>query len=200
MTARGANGAVATTRRSRPEAEAVAAKTSNEPYSVRVTHLEMLSPPAAGAPMPSRPRLALKRAPRIPLAFYRRLYEQVGKPHHWMARREMDDAELSAIVHHEDTEIRVLYGDGAPAGFMELDLSRKPQEIEIVYFGLSPDFQGLGIGKFFLSRALDAAWAHAPSKVTLHTNTLDSPRALRIYRKAGFAPCGYSEETITDWL
>ena len=150
--------------------------------------------------MPSRPRLTLKRVSRISLAFYRRLYEQVGKPHHWMARREMDDAELSAIVHHEDTEIRVLYGDGAPAGFLELDLSRKPQEIEIVYFGLSPDFQGLGIGKFFFSEALDAAWAHAPSKVTLHTNTLDSPRALRIYRKAGFAPCGYSEETITDWL
>lgn len=172
---------------------------ANEPFTVRVTHLEMTSPPSTRAPMPSRPRLALMRAPVIPLAFYRYIYEQVGKPVDWMVRREMDDAELSAIIHDENTEIQVLYADGAPAGFFELDLKRKPDEVEIVYFGLSPDFHGIGIGKFFFSETLDAAWAHAPSKVTLHTNTLDSPKALHIYQKSGFVPCGYSEEVVTHW-
>ena len=150
-------------------------------------------------PMPSRPRLALMRTPKIPLAFYRYLYEQVGKPHDWMVRRKMNDDQLSAIVHAMSTEIQVLYADGAPAGFFELDMNRLPEEVEVVYFGLSPDFQGMGLGKFFFSEALDAAWAHAPAKVTLHTNTLDSPRALQIYQAAGFSPCGYSEETVTPW-
>lgn len=135
----------------------------------------------------------------MPLAFYRYLYEQVGKPHDWMIRREMGDDELSAIIHADSTEIQVLYADGAPAGFFELGLTASPAEAEIVYFGLTPDFQGRGLGKFFLSEALSAAWAHAPKKVTLHTNTLDSPRALYIYQKAGFVPCGFSEETVTEW-
>lgn len=174
-------------------------KAAAKPFTVRVTHLEMVSPPTRRAAMPSRPRLALMRAPHIPLVFYRYLYEQVGKPHHWMVRREMGDEELVAILHAETTEIQVLYADGAPAGFFELDLARMPKEAEIVYFGMAPEFQGLGIGKFFFSEALDAAWAHAPEKVTLHTNTLDSPRALHIYQKAGFVPCGYSEETVTHW-
>lgn len=111
----------------------------------------------------------------------------------------MNDDQLSAIVHAMSTEIQVLYADGAPAGFFELDMNRLPEEVEVVYFGLSPDFQGMGLGKFFFSEALDAAWAHAPAKVTLHTNTLDSPRALQIYQAAGFSPCGYSEETVTPW-
>lgn len=135
----------------------------------------------------------------MPLAFYRYLYEQVGKPHDWTVRREMDDAELSAIIHADRTEIQVLYADGAPAGFFELDVASVPTEVEIVYFGLSVDFQGMGLGKFFLSEAIEAAWARGPSKVTLHTNTLDSPRALYIYQKAGFTPCGHSEETVTKW-
>lgn len=187
------------THRSFTEPNKLAKKPANKPYTVRVTHLEMTAPPATRVPMPSRPRLALMRTPAIPLAFYRYLYEQVGKPHHWMLRREMRDEELAAIIHAAETEIQVLYADGAPAGFFELDLNNKPKEVEIVYFGISPEFQGTGIGKFFFSEALDAAWAHVPSKVTLHTNTLDSPRALHIYQKSGFQPCGYSEEVIVDW-
>lgn len=139
------------------------------------------------------------RATQMPLAFYRYLYEQVGKPHHWMLRRDMGDDELSKVIHSDGVEIQVLYADGAPAGFFELDLTSKPEEVEIVYFGLSPDFHGMGIGKFFFSETVTAAWAHMPGKVTLHTNSLDSPRALHIYQRAGFEPCGYSEETVTLW-
>ncbi len=74
-----------------------------------------------------------------------------------------------------DTEIEVLYADGSPAGFFELDLSRLPHRAEIRYFGLVPEFQGRGLGGFFLSCAIDAAWAHDPEKLTINTNTLDSP-------------------------
>jgi GNAT superfamily N-acetyltransferase len=167
--------------------------------AARVTHLEMAQPPARRVQMPSGPRLALMRASRMTLSFYRFLYEQVGKPHHWMLRRKMDDDVLVGVIHAPTTEIQVLYVDGSPAGFFELDLSRQPGEVEIVYFGLIPEFQGRGLGKFFLSEAIFAAWAHMPQRIVIHTNTLDSPRALQLYQRAGFSPFAFSEETVEPW-
>lgn len=171
-----------------------------EKLVARVTHLEMTSPPPHRVPMPFGPRLAMMRVNRIPLHFYRYLYENVGKPHHWLLRRNVDDGALAAEVHAPTCEIEVIYADGAPGGFFELDLSRLRDEVEIRYFGLIPEFQGRGLGKFFLSSAIFAAWAHEPRKVTIHTNTLDSPRALQLYQKLGFSPVAWSEEIVEAWL
>jgi GNAT superfamily N-acetyltransferase len=166
----------------------------------RVTHLEMTAPPGKPVPMPLGPRLAMMRVGSIPLHFYRYLYEQVGRPHHWSLRRNCSDAALAEALHGPTTEIEVLYVDGAPAGFFELDLSRLADEVEILYFGLMPEFQGRGLARFFLSGAIDAAWANDPKKVTIHTNTLDSPRALQLYQKLGFVPVSWSEEVVEPWL
>ena len=166
----------------------------------RATHLEMPAPPAVRVPMPSGPNLAVLKARQMPLAFYRYLYEQVGKASHWEKHRNLDDAALSAIVHAETVEIRVLYVDGSPAGFFELDLSRLPGEAEIRYFGLTPDFQGRGLAKFFLSEAVFAAFAHMPSRLVIQTCTLDSPRALQLYQRIGFSPYAWSQEEVTPWL
>ncbi|QDY99680.1 GNAT family N-acetyltransferase [Nitratireductor mangrovi] len=165
----------------------------------RVTHLEMTALPAHRVPMPFGPRLAVMRAENMPVHFYRYLYEQVGKPHHWTMRRRIADKALAAAIHAGSTEIEVLYVDGVPAGFFELDLARMPDEAEILYFGLVPDFHGRGLARFFLSAAIFAAWAHEPEKVTIHTNTLDSPRALQLYQKMGFAPVSWSEEEVEPW-
>lgn len=167
--------------------------------TARITHLEMTERPPHRVPVPSGPKLALMRAVDIPLHFYRYIYEQVGKPHHWVMRRRLTDAELANAIHSATTEIELLYVDGAPAGFYELDLSRLPGRAEIRYFGLVPDFQGRGLSKFFLSAAIFAAWAHEPAKVTINTNTLDSPRALILYQKLGFAPVGWSQEQVEAW-
>lgn len=167
--------------------------------TARVTRLEMTAPPVQRIPVPTGPKLALMRAVDIPLHFYRYIYEQVGKPHHWLMRRSLDDAALAAVIHSPDTEIEILYVNGAPAGFYELDLSRQPEKVEIRYFGLVPEFQGRGLSKFFLSSAIFAAWAHDPVKVTINTNTLDSPRALILYQQLGFTPVGWSEEKVEAW-
>lgn len=167
--------------------------------TARITHLEMTAPPARRVPAPIGPALAVMRAPAMPLAFYRYLYEQVGRPHHWALRRDLDDATLAATIDAPTSEIGVLYVDGAPAGFFELDLAALPERVEIVYFGLTPDFQGRGLGRFFLSEAVSAAWVHTPGHVAISTNTLDSPRALALYQKAGFEAVGWSEETVEAW-
>ena len=151
--------------------------------TARVTHLEMLAPPPHRVPMPTGPKLALMSAPFMPLAFYRYLYEQVGRAHHWLQRRSLTDAALAAVIHADDADISVLYVDGAPAGF----------------FDLTPDFQGRGLAKFFLSEAVFAAWAREPARLVIQTNTLDSPRALQLYQRIGFSPYAFSEETVEPW-
>lgn len=173
---------------------------AGKPLSARITHLEMLAAPPHRVPMPIGFRLAVMRTRDMPLSFYRYLYEQVGKAHHWLLRRSTPDPELAALIHGERTEIQVLYVEGAPAGFFEIDLSGLPDEAEILYFGITPDFQGRGLSRFFLSEAVFAAWAHNPTRLVIHTNTLDNPRALQLYQRAGFSPYGYSEETVEPWV
>lgn len=166
----------------------------------RATHLEMLALPAMRVPMPLGPKLAVLRARDIPLSFYRYMYEQVGRQSHWLKHRLLDDAALSAIVHAETTEIRILYVDGCPAGFFELDFSRMPGEAEILYFGLAPDYQGRGLARFLLSEAIFCAFAPVPERVVIETCTLDSPRALQLYQRAGFSPYAFSQVKVAPWL
>jgi GNAT superfamily N-acetyltransferase len=165
----------------------------------RITHLEMTAPPPVRVHAPSGPRLALMRCEAIPPAYYRYLYEQVGRAHHWLMRRDADDETLRGDLHGDSVEIQVLYVDGAPAGFFELDLTARPDAVDIRYFGLTPDFQGRGLGRFFLSEAVFAAFAHRPARVTIQTNTLDSPRALQLYQRAGFNAVAWSEEQVEAW-
>ena len=167
--------------------------------TARITHLEMPEHVAMPAPTPMGLKLAIMRSAHMPLHFYRYLYEQVGRPHHWTLRRNMSDEALAAEIHAETTVINVLYADGSPAGFVELDMKHLPVVSEIVYFGLVPEFQGRGLGRFFLAEAISAAWAENPAKVSINTNTLDSPRALQLYQKMGFQPVGWSEEQIEAW-
>ena len=174
-------------------------KSANKKVAVRVTHLEMTHPPLQSLPVPTRPTIALMKAENIPAKFYQYLYRLVGKPHHWEDRRDLSEPELFAIVNDETVEISVLYADGCPAGFFELDKSKQPESIEILYFGLGTDHQGLGLGKWFLSAAISAAWSHKPEKVIVETNTLDHPAALALYQRLGFSPVAVSDSKVLIW-
>lgn len=156
----------------------------------KVSYLELLSPARRTVP-PPRGDLAIVHARKPTLAYYRFLYETVGKPYHWITRRKLPDAELAALIHDPLMENHVLHVDGVPAGFAELD-RRIEDEIELVQFGLVPEFIGQGIGRYFLQWTIDKAWSYNPRRFWLHTCTLDHPAALPNYLKAGFAV--YKEE------
>lgn len=172
------------------------AKAKSKTLTARITYLEMATRPSLHVPMPSRPALALIRTQNMPLAYYRYLYSQVGRDHHWYERRDIEDEKLSAIIHAETTQIDVLYADGCPAGFFELDSSRLPDVVELAYFGLCPDYVGLGLGKWFLASAIETAWDKGPEKLSVHTNSLDHAAALPLYQRLGFEPVGTAEETV----
>ena len=75
--------------------------------------------------------------------------------------------------------------------FAELD-RRKPGELELVQFGLMAEFIGQGLGKYFLQWTIDRAWGYQPTRLWLHTCTLDHPAALPNYLKAGFAVTAFN--------
>jgi GNAT superfamily N-acetyltransferase len=153
---------------------------------VVMTFLEMAGPPRrAHRPAPLK-QLAVLRAHEPSLSFYRYLYNTIGAPWHWTDRRLMGDGELAAIIGDEKVEIYVLYVGGVPAGFVELDFRQSPR-VELTAFGLMPEFNGQGLGRYLLQWALDAAWRPETELVTVKTTTADHPRALGMYQKAGFA-------------
>jgi GNAT superfamily N-acetyltransferase len=123
------------------------------------------------------------QSPTVP--YYRSLYDAVGQDYYWLSRRKLTDAELAEIIHDPLNDLHVLNVDGTPAGFTELD-RRQLDEIELVQFGLMPEFIGQGLGKWFLQWTIDKAWSYQPRRFWLHTCTLDHSAALPIYKKAGF--------------
>ena len=93
--------------------------------------------------------------------------------------------------------IYVVYVVGVPAGFAEIDRRSKP-EVELTYIGLMPEFIGRGLGNYLLSTAIDIAWNSEPSRLCIHTNTLDHPNALPLYQRHGFAPYGQEQKIVPD--
>ncbi len=157
-----------------------------------ITYLEMTERPTHPHVVPPQGmKLALMRATRPSVAFYRFLYNTVGEPWLWYERRALDDVALSQIISDERVEIYVLYVEGVPAGYAELD-RRQPPDIELAYFGLLPDYIGKGLGRYLLTWAIDTAWSHEPTRLWVNTNSLDHPKALALYQRCGFRP--YKQE------
>lgn len=164
---------------------------------VTVTKLEMRSRPSEPPPSPPLGRLALMRAEAPPVHFYRYLYNTVGEPWLWWERRPMSDAELADEIQDANVELLVLYVDGSPGGYAELDARTLP-DVEVAYFGLMPELTGRGYGRYLMHAALDAAWAWGPERVWLHTCTLDHPSALGFYQRMGFQPYARETKQIDD--
>jgi GNAT superfamily N-acetyltransferase len=136
-----------------------------------------VSPPTAG--------LSVTHARKPTVAYYRFLYNTVGKDYQWYSRGRLSDEALAATIQDPLNELHVLHVDGTPAGFAELD-RRRQGEIELVQFGLMPEFIGRGLGKYFLQWTIDKAWSYQPRRFWLHTCSLDHPVALPNYLKARF--------------
>jgi GNAT superfamily N-acetyltransferase len=119
----------------------------------------------------------------------------VGRKWHWVNVLRMSDEELAEAIHAPDRDIRVLYLDGAPAGFFDLK-PHLPGEVELAYFGMMEHAIGQGIGRWFLGAAVEAAWSYNPKVVTVQTCTLDHPAALPLYQRLGFSPVGQKQEKV----
>lgn len=166
-----------------------------ERIDVTVTFLEMEAPPARYPPLPYGRQIALLRTKNIPLHFYRYLTDRVGRKWHWVNVLRLSDEELAATLHREDRDIRVLYLDGAPAGFFDVR-PHLPETAELAYFGMMEHAMGQGLGRWFLGAAIEACWSHQPRRISVQTCTLDHPAALPLYQKLGFQPVAQKSEVV----
>lgn len=163
---------------------------------VTTWYLEMKERPAIAA-LPTPPGLRLERAETPPIHFYRYLYETVGAAWLWSDRRRMSDEELLSHIHDSNVEVWVASRAGVPVGYFELD-RRMETHCEIAYFGLMPEAIGQRLGPWLLSATVERAWSDvATTRVWVHTCSLDHPKALATYERAGFVR--YSETTTEIW-
>jgi GNAT superfamily N-acetyltransferase len=140
---------------------------------------------------PPRDGLCVVHAKKPSVAYYRFLYNAVGRDYGWPRCNRLSDSELAALLNDPRIEVYVLMVDGVPAGFAELD-RRVEGQIKLAQFGLMPEFIGQGLGRCFLQWTIDKAWNYQPRRLWLRTCTEDHPAALPNYLKAGFAV--YKEE------
>ncbi len=160
-----------------------------------VTFLEMGAKPTVPSPPTPRGKIAILKAEKPPAHFYRYLYNTIGRPYYWVDRRKISDETLTAIIQHPQVELFVLYADGNPAGFAELDF-RDPRAGQLAYFGLMPNEIGRGAGAWFLHQSIQLSWVKPISTLLVNTCTLDHPRALPLYQKMGFTPYAREDRYI----
>jgi GNAT superfamily N-acetyltransferase len=160
-----------------------------------VTFLEMKQRPAAIPPPHPKGKIAILRAEKAPVHFYRYLYSTIGHNYKWVDRVKLSDATLAEILGDSRVELFVLYVDGCPAGMAELDF-RIDEIGQLAYFGLLPEFVGRRLGFFFLYHATINAWAKPIGRLLVNTCTLDHPRALPLYQRLGFVPYAREERFI----
>ena len=157
------------------------------------TYLEMTRPEQLRSVALDR-RSRVEHAKGCTVPFFRFLYREVGQRYHWHDRLVWSDDQCRARLAAPGIQLWVLYVEGTPVGYFELE-RHADTSVEIVYFGLMPDFVGRGLGKQMLSAAVARSWEMGASRVWLHTCTQDNPAALPNYLARGFAP--FKTETFT---
>jgi GNAT superfamily N-acetyltransferase len=157
---------------------------SEESVSLTIYYLEMLQ----------RDQLRPKRATEefrvvraeVPCPeFNRFLYTAVGWQWSWIDKLTWSYEQWRAHVDRPQFGTWVGYVSGTPAGYYELE-QQADGDIEIVYFGLLPQFTGKGWGGPLLTSAIESAWDWGARRVWVHTCSLDHPSALQNYLARGF--------------
>ena len=117
---------------------------------------------------------------------YLKIYREIGGPWNWANRLLMDRKTLETTLNDTANEIYYCYFNKDVAGYFELDC-HDSENIELVYFGLSPRFIGKGLGRLMMQNVIYQASRHNTKRLWLHTCEFDAPQALDFYLKSGFS-------------
>ncbi|MFW6114504.1 MAG: GNAT family N-acetyltransferase [bacterium] len=151
---------------------------------MKIYYLEMRSPDELQPKPCGDPEFAVLETAVPQWQLNRFLYQWVGNDYQWTDRLCWTAKQWQA--HVADDNLRAFIGSkqGSIVGYFELH--KEPDEnVEIAYFGLTPDFIGQGYGGALLSDAVQRAWQWGKHRVWVHTCTRDHPAALPNYRARG---------------
>lgn len=118
-------------------------------------------------------------------AVNRRFYHEVGGPWQWTQCAEWSEERWTTYLESNSITTLVLVKDGDEIGYSEL--INRDGDVEILSFGLLPEFIGKGLGSASLDLVIRYAWTlGAVHHLWLHTCERDHPNALRNYQRRGF--------------
>ncbi len=143
------------------------------------TYLEMTSPSQlVAAPLDRRARV--EHAAACTISFFRYLYREVGRQYHWRDRLVWTDEQCRGRLDTPGVSLWVLYSEGTPAGYFELERCGDGS-VEIVYFGLMPEFVGRGLGKQNAQRRGGARVGHGrEARLAAHLHARQSGGAAEL--------------------
>ncbi|MGH4015810.1 MAG: GNAT family N-acetyltransferase [Pseudonocardiaceae bacterium] len=152
-----------------------------------VTYLEITSPDQL---IPGRVPFAdvtLESVDVTALPLIRSTHDRVAAPHHWPSLTWSEQQWLN-LLSRPGVRSWIARIGGDVAGLVQLERHTEG-DVEIIKFGLVPEFVGRGFGGHLLTLATRLAWEVAGvERVWLHTSSLDHPHALGNYRSRGFRP------------
>jgi GNAT superfamily N-acetyltransferase len=153
---------------------------------VTTWYLEMTSPSELRpAPMPEASH-RIERVARPSAAFARHLYCAVGGDWHWTDRLTWSKARWDRYLARDEVWLHALVVEGEPVGYLELE-RQADGNVELAYFGLTPQLTGRGFGGWLLTRAVELAWQMPGTRrVWVHSCSLDAAAALPNYQARGF--------------
>lgn len=161
------------------------------------TYLEMTDASQLTGEASAPAGVTLGREAACPPDVWRRLYTEVGGEYHWVDRLAWTDEEIRRYLDDPGVELWILRDGTDLAGYVELKRDAEGG-IEIAYFGLLPAFTGRGFGRYLLTAAVKRAWALGPSRVWVHTSSLDHPSAFPNYLARGFTVWKQETYVVTE--
>src|SRR5437588_12677914 len=95
----------------------------NEGTQIEVTrtYLQLTDANELNAAPLSEDRAEIVQVGNCPASFYRYLYGEVGRLYHWTDRLPWTDAEIRGHLARPAITLWVIYVEGAPAGYFELE-------------------------------------------------------------------------------
>lgn len=153
--------------------------------AVTIFHLEMLDRHAL-VPKQGGTEFETELVDPADPTLNQQLYREVGSMWQWTDRLVWEDAQWRHYVERKHLETWIGYWKGERAGYFELEFQHDGN-VEIMYFGLLPEFIGMGLGGILLTVAIQSAWLKPDTRrVWVHTCSNDHKHALENYLKRGF--------------
>ncbi len=112
-------------------------------------------------------------------------YKNIGKNHRWIDRLVWTERQWIEYVSDKDVKTYVLKNEKDLAGYFELNLHPKKNEVEIAYLGLLEEYHNKKLGSYLLSIAIKNSFLNKPKRVWVHTCSLDHKNALNNYIARG---------------
>lgn len=81
-----------------------------------------------------------------------KFYSAIGIEFNWLDRLVMPDQELYEKINANNVHKYIFKDDTTSIGFLELVVEN--DFVEVLYFGLFPNFVGRGLGKYFLQQSI----------------------------------------------